>query len=728
MRSSSLRFRVIIASYSFSPSWLPLLAGVLLLLGGLVSSAHAACSTVQNEHLKVGLCYDTDWSNNPSLLGLALSTTGGDLEHSRDDNVELIYGSTGSRRGTSSNDYLLDESGVVRTVGLSIDGNYDVLPTNLGQDAVYSVFQMARWTVTKAVQLTNSVTGRATHARVAVSVRNSSTSPAQFSYKIFHDITHGFNDGGQVRAVTLNQASTVDFTRQWSQQHQLQELYTQGYPGWHSSQIRQRFILNGHDTVPPQTTYLVSNQDAWSTGFAPIPIGYPVSTSADLYAVFIYGPFTVQPGDEVSFNYLVGIDEIDSAICGFDNQVFAPPTVCLDDAETQVMLTIGNSEQTVLSPDISACVSLSSNLALSPSTPQACFDLTHVNGAVGAEFVWKLRGLAAGPGVVTFQVTSNGQICSFSRSIEVISGQECDLLLTPEPTPTPIVPTNTPTPTSTRTSTPTSALGTPTPTATPTSTRTPPGATATPTPTPVSYAPVIIVAGYLDTVADCAPWELNLYALVTDLDFTEPLRVELYYDRQPTGLFLSRESLTEFRLRLPLDAAIPEGRYRLQLRASDGSGNESALWPELPISSAGSFLPQPPPDFTRQIAQWLHREAAQSQLSSGRSEARAAIGNAPVLALAGYGGSVVDSQHGGSLTLVAMAADADGDLSEVQVLYSGLDTGLRLSDQGGGVFALPSPLLLGPLPPGDYPIELEAMDLAGNRSRRWPYLEARPCP
>ena len=69
-------------------------------------------------------------------------------------------------------------------------------------------------------------------------------------------------------------------------------------------------------------------------------------------------------------------------------------------------------------------------------------------------------------------------------------------------------------------------------------------------------------------------------------------------------------------------------------------------------------------------------------------------------------------------------------ITEVELYYQGLPTGIRLLDNGqqedfaagDGVFGLTLPIDPGQLESGDYPFQLRARDAGGNISDLWPYL------
>ncbi len=109
---------------------------------------------------------------------------------------------------------------------------------------------------------------------------------------------------------------------------------------------------------------------------------------------------------------------------------------------------------------------------------------------------------------------------------------------------------------------------------------------------PANEPPYINLAGYLDTDLS---WEdggqFTMLAYVTDLDSTV-VSVEIYWDGQPTGVFLSDDGTSGdfgsgdglWGITFPVNPrSLPPGEYLLELRARDDMGNLSDLWPYLTI-------------------------------------------------------------------------------------------------------------------------------------------------
>jgi len=102
----------------------------------------------------------------------------------------------------------------------------------------------------------------------------------------------------------------------------------------------------------------------------------------------------------------------------------------------------------------------------------------------------------------------------------------------------------------------------------------------------------------------------------------------------------------------------------------------------------------------------------------------------PFIMLAGYMDTDISYQDGGTLHMLAYVMDPDSAVSNVQIYYDGLPTGVYLFDDGqSGDFGIGDSLwgLQLDIPPftvpaGDYLLELCAEDVDGNRSDIWPYL------
>jgi hypothetical protein len=109
---------------------------------------------------------------------------------------------------------------------------------------------------------------------------------------------------------------------------------------------------------------------------------------------------------------------------------------------------------------------------------------------------------------------------------------------------------------------------------------------------PSEYAPVIMMAGYMDSdVSWTTGGRFRMLAWVWDPD-NDIDTVEIYYEGQPTGVFLQDDGLNgDFEkddglfgilLDIPSEKVTP-GHYVLELKAQDRMGNMSGLWPYLEV-------------------------------------------------------------------------------------------------------------------------------------------------
>ena len=106
-----------------------------------------------------------------------------------------------------------------------------------------------------------------------------------------------------------------------------------------------------------------------------------------------------------------------------------------------------------------------------------------------------------------------------------------------------------------------------------------------------------------------------------------------------------------------------------------------------------------------------------------------AIGNSMMSAPQITGGVVhLDevTPQGGKMQLYVIVQDPDGlpDISSVKLMYYNIDLGLSFTDMGNGIFGLEYDWPAG-IPAGDYALEVQAFDSAGNSSNVWPYWEVR---
>ncbi len=161
---------------------------------------------------------------------------------------------------------------------------------------------------------------------------------------------------------------------------------------------------------------------------------------------------------------------------------------------------------------------------------------------------------------------------------------------TPTVTPTATIfisatPTRTPTTTMTPTITPDISA---TPTATPSETYT---ATPTATELPPGKPPRILIGGYMDTSFSSQGGKLNLVAFLSDNDI---LRVEVFYEQKPTGIYLkddgksgdfqAGDGIYGIEIFVAARNSTSGASYIFGIDALDSEGLYSSLWPYLSVS------------------------------------------------------------------------------------------------------------------------------------------------
>jgi outer membrane protein assembly factor BamB len=101
----------------------------------------------------------------------------------------------------------------------------------------------------------------------------------------------------------------------------------------------------------------------------------------------------------------------------------------------------------------------------------------------------------------------------------------------------------------------------------------------------------------------------------------------------------------------------------------------------------------------------------------------------PVIMMAGFADTKITSENGGSVKILALVADSENDIKEVEVLYNGIPSGIFLKDDGtqndgeasDGIYGLVSKVQAG-IDKGFYLVELIARDKNSNMSNIWPYI------
>lgn len=110
---------------------------------------------------------------------------------------------------------------------------------------------------------------------------------------------------------------------------------------------------------------------------------------------------------------------------------------------------------------------------------------------------------------------------------------------------------------------------------------------------PSEFAPVIMMAGYMDSdISWTTGGRFRMLAWIWDPD-DDIDTVEIYFEGQPTGVFLKDDGMNgDFErsdglfgilFDIPSEQVAP-GTYVLELKAQDRMGNMSGLWPYLTVA------------------------------------------------------------------------------------------------------------------------------------------------
>ena len=268
------------------------------------------------------------------------------------------------------------------------------------------------------------------------------------------------------------------------------------------------------------------------------------------------------------------------------------------------------------------------------------------------------------------------------------------------------------------------------PPATPTPTHTEgpsPTPTITPTPRP-TVEPVIQLAGYAHTDYQLVSGgTLAILAWVTDPD-NNVESVDAYlggevifnlHDDGQHGDFDASDGIYGFETSLPASDVPSDDTLRLLLKiiARDQDGYQSLEWPFLTVQpGAGYYYSRHEYNTT---PSWTSFEQ-QYQMTSATT--------GPTIFMAGYLNTRLTQNLGGTVTLVAV--DADRNITDIEILYDGIQTGIFLKDDGlngdfgpaDGVFGIEFDLSPDDLPPGMYFLQLLPRNAAGDTGPVWPYL------
>nr|HPQ39159.1 lamin tail domain-containing protein [bacterium] len=268
------------------------------------------------------------------------------------------------------------------------------------------------------------------------------------------------------------------------------------------------------------------------------------------------------------------------------------------------------------------------------------------------------------------------------------------------------------------------------PTPTPTTTATPePTRTPTPTPTPrPTVEPVIRLGGYGETDYQYnSGGMVQILAWVTDPE-SDVARVWVtlggewvtdLYDDGLHGDFGAGDGFYGYELTAPpaIDT-LPDGPLRLQMRihAVDARGYSSHIWPLFTVDPEHGYS-------YRSAPAWWDIQAMEDSGDRAPGDPR------PYIYMAGFMESRLSEAEGGDFIFLAVTT-GPLPIAYVELYYLGLPTGVYLLDDGmnhdfsagDGVFGMHFSVGPGVLPAGDYPLQLRAVDVNGNKSDLWPYL------
>ena len=257
--------------------------------------------------------------------------------------------------------------------------------------------------------------------------------------------------------------------------------------------------------------------------------------------------------------------------------------------------------------------------------------------------------------------------------------------------------------------------------------------------------PVIVEAGFLDTtVSESEGGLFKVIAYVVDPDGPNDVRsVQLFYNGQPTGLFLADDGTggdsvandSLFTLEMNIGPGMPAGQHRVSLVAVDADGLRSVEWPYVEVSAGRGaqrgILEDSSFDNERLVS--IERTIREALLDS-RSNSRSQGGRAPVIMAGGFGFTDISSSDGGELRVYAHVEGFGEKIEKVEAfLEGGVPLGMFLHDDGVGGDAVAGDgqftfqcALGGGLAPGRYLVELVGTTSAGVHSQVFPYVTVTP--
>lgn len=259
--------------------------------------------------------------------------------------------------------------------------------------------------------------------------------------------------------------------------------------------------------------------------------------------------------------------------------------------------------------------------------------------------------------------------------------------------------------------------------------------------------PKIVMGGFGNTeVTSKAGGELHAYALVDPL--AEVASVKIHHPDSGAWMTLHDEGSGIDRelngywysTRYQVPPGLQPGRYFFEMVVEDVKGNTSFTWPYLTVEpprddggqrrstkgSAGESYSLM--DALTIEGPALAECAPEAKTTSTRGEV-----NAPIIRAAGYTYSLMTTE-GGVVRFEAWVYDWNGidDIRRVEVYFGGNPTGLCLNNDGQFGDRTPGDNIFTyqaffdeVIANGAYLFELKAVDMAGNESSLWPYLEIK---
>ncbi len=232
--------------------------------------------------------------------------------------------------------------------------------------------------------------------------------------------------------------------------------------------------------------------------------------------------------------------------------------------------------------------------------------------------------------------------------------------------------------------------------------------------------PQIMVAGYWDTYLSTSGGTFTLMAYVLDENIDN---VELYYDGNPTGVYLNEDETVPglFSLVVPIESIPAPMQLLLSIKAVDLAGQYSDEWPFLNINPG----PKAREDLTtydfENLISAIRKFMDYNFIATGSY-------TIPQLMLGGYWDTNLNAVSGGLLRLICYAVDPSG-INNIEIFYNKSPTGVYLYDTGdNGDWMAGDNIwtfyaeLSGPLPAGKYLIELKGKNQDNLYSDLYPYL------